>query len=488
MFVRTCRWILPLCLLTISVVAFAFWISTGKVRAGEPRYFAIRDARIVPVSGPVIERGTVVVADGLIKSVGAGDAAIPPEAWVIDGKGLTVYPGLIDAGTDVGLGQPEGGTGAGGGRRGAGGGGQEPRPPIAMGPEDRPATTPWRDAADELKLDDKRIETWRNAGFTTALAEPKDGIFTGRGAVIDLAGERASEMVVKAPAALDIAFQPLRSFFSFPSSLMGVVAYVRQVFIDSRWYAEADPIYEAHVSGLERPPYDRTERVLRQSLQRNTLVLVPANNQIQILRGLRLIQEWGLHAALYGGQQGYAVTDAIAGKRTPILISLKWPEKEKDADPDAEESLRELRFRDRASSTQAAFAKAGVKFAFYSDGLSGPKDIQKNVKKALDAGLPADAALRAFTLDAADILGVSDRLGSIEPGKIANLVVTDGDIFGEKTKVKEVFVDGKRFEIHEAPPEEKPGEKGDKKPEIRATGNAGTRGSARAAAQSGGSR
>ncbi len=465
---------------TLVCVHFA---GSLRVRAGEPRYFAIRNARIVPVSGPMIEKGTVVIADGLIKTVAAGsDIGIPPEAWVIDGKGLTVYPGLIDAGTDLGLPQPEAGSGPAGGA----GGGQGPRPPAAMGPEDRPATTPWRDAADKLKPDDKRIETWRNAGFTAVLSEPKDGIFTGRGAIINLAGERASEMVVKAPATLDIAFQPLRSFFSFPSSLMGVIAYVRQVFIDARWYAEAEPIYEAHVNGLERLPYDRTERVVRHSLQHNTLVLVPANNQIQILRGLRLIQEWQLHAALYGGQQGYAVTDAIAVKKIPVLVSLKWPEREKDADPEAEQPLRELRFRDRAPSTPAAFVKAGVKFALYSDGLSGPKDIQKNLKKALDAGLSVDAAVRAFTLDAADILGVGDRLGSIEPGKIANLVVTDGDIFGEKTKVKEVFVDGKRFEIHEAPPEEKPGEKTDKKPELRAA--TADRSDGRAAAQSGGSR
>ena len=482
---RIIRGVVPVCLLTICTVAFAFWMTAGRVRAGEPRHFAIRGARIVPVSGPVIENGTVVIADGLIKSVvAAGDVAIPPEAWVIDGKGLTVYPGLIDAGTDVGLGQPEGSTGPGGGGRGAGGGagGQEARPPIAMGPEDRPATTPWKSAADELKPDDKRIETWRSAGFTTVLTEPKEGIFPGRGAVIDLAGERASEMVVKSPATLDIAFTPLRSFFSFPGSLMGVISYVRQVFLDSRWYAEADPIYEAHVSGLERPPYDRTEREVNRALQRNTLVLVPANNQIQILRGLRLVQEWGLHAALYGGQQGYAVADAIAAKKMPVLVSLKWPEKEKDADPEAEERLRELRFRDRAPSTPAAFAKAGVKFAFYSDGLSGPKDIQKNLKKALDAGLAADAALRAFTLDAAEILGVGDRLGSIEPGKIANLVVTDGDMFGEKTKVKIVFVDGKRFEIHEPPTEEKP----EKKPELRAGADARAEG--RTIARSGGSR
>ncbi len=142
-----------------------------------------------------------------------------------------------------------------------------------------------------------------------------------------------------------------------------------------------------------------------------------------------------------------------------MLVSLKWPERAKDGDPEAEQTLRELQFRDRAPGTPAALAKAGVKFAFYSDGLAAPKDIFKNLKKATDAGLAQDAALRAMTLDAAEILGLSDRLGSITPGKIANLTITDGDIFNDKTKVKHVFVDGRWFVIHEEAPPEKPGEK-----------------------------
>jgi imidazolonepropionase-like amidohydrolase len=190
--------------------------------------------------------------------------------------------------------------------------------------------------------------------------------------------------------------------------------------------------------------------------------MLPANNSQQILRALRLADEWKIRAVLYGGQQGYEVADALAAKKMPVLVNLKWPERAKDADPDADQTLRELRFRDRAPGTPAALVKAGVKFGFYSDGLAAPKDIMKSVKRATDAGLTPEAALRAFTLDSADILGLSDRMGSITPGKIANLVVTDGDIFNEKTKVKHVFVDGRWFQIHE---EETPPEKpGDKKP------------------------
>jgi imidazolonepropionase-like amidohydrolase len=240
---------------------------------------------------------------------------------------------------------------------------------------------------------------------------------------------------------------------------MGTIGYVRQVLDDTNWYAQAEPIYEAAATKNERVAYDRTEVTLSEAKQRKEVVLLPANNSIQILRALRLADEWKLQPVLYGGQQGYEVTDALKAKTASVILNLKWPERAKDADPDAEQTLRELRFRDRAPGTPAALAKANVKFAFYSGGLSGPKDIQKSVKKAMDAGLTSDQALRAFTLDSADILGLSDRLGSIAPGKIANLVVTDGDIFNEKTKVKHVFVDGRWFPIHEETKTEKPGDK-----------------------------
>jgi imidazolonepropionase-like amidohydrolase len=422
------------------------WVCAARGEGGEPRYFAIKNARIVPVSGPAIANGTVVIAKGLIQSVGT-NVTIPPEAWVIDGTGLTVYPGLIDAGTNIGLTQDDDASK----KRAAGS--------AASGPEDRPATTPWRVAADELKIDDKRIESWRNAGFTTALSVPDGGIFPGQASVIDLAGERPGDFAVRPRASVPISFKPVGGFFGFPDSLMGTIAYVRQVFNDTAWYAQAEPIYQANPTKTERIPYDRTEFILSHALQNNEIVLLPANNSIQIIRALRLADEWKIRAVLYGGQQGYEVAAALAASKIPVLVSLKWPERAKDGDPEAEQSLRTLRFRDRAPGTPAALAKAGVKFAFYSDGLAAPKDIFKNLKRATDSGLAPEAALRALTLDAADILGLSDRLGSIAPGKIANLVVTDGDLFNEKTKVKHVFVDGRWFLIHEEAPPEKPGEK-----------------------------
>jgi hypothetical protein len=384
------------------------------------------------------------MAHGVITAIGK-DVAIPPDAWVVEGKGLTVYPGLFDSFTDVGIPAAtpaSGGSGEGGPRR-------PPTQEVSRGPEDRPGTTPWRSAADELSLSDKRIDSWRNAGFTTVVSAPKGGMFPGQASLLDLAGDRASELVVKTPVAIPVSLQPSGGFGNFPGSLMGALAYVHQVWIDTDWSTRAQTVYDKNPRGVARPPYDHTESVLAEALEDHTLVLIPANNSVQLLRALQLVDVWRVGGVIYGGQMAYEVAGEIGAKKVPVLVNLKWPEAEKDADPDAKPSLRTLRFRDKAPSSPAALAKAGVKFAFYSGGITVPKDILKAAKKSIDAGLAPDAALRALTITPAEIYGVSDRLGSIETGKIANLVVTDGDIFNEKTKIKLVFVDGKRFEVRE---------------------------------------
>jgi imidazolonepropionase-like amidohydrolase len=426
--------------ITVSLLLFAAGLACAQ--GGEPQYFAIRGARVVPVSGPPIEGATVVVARGVIVSV-AKDATIPADAWVIEGKGLTVYPGLVDALTDVGIPPAPGAPTT------------EGAPPrraseVAHGPEDRPNSSPWRSAADEASLTDKRIETWRNAGFTTVISSPKTGFFPGQAAVLDLAGERAGDLVVKSPVAIPVSLKPLGGFGSgFPDSLMGVLGYEHQVWLDTEWLSKAQAAYEKNPKGIARPHYDRTSAALEDAILDHAVVLLSANSALDMRRALELTDRWKVNAAIYGGQAGYEIADEIAAKKIPVLVDLKWPEKEKDSDPDDIPSLRTLRFRARAPSTPATFVKAGVKFAFYSGATANPKDLLKAVKKSIDAGLAPDVALRALTLSAAEIFGVGDRLGSIEKGKIANLVVTDGDLFDEKAKIKMVFVDGHRFEIHE---------------------------------------
>ncbi|MDQ1472577.1 MAG: hypothetical protein QOJ99_4057, partial [Bryobacterales bacterium] len=406
----------------VLLVPLAFFSLTGLPLSAQGRgAYALRDAKIVRVSGPVIEHGTVVVRDGLIEAVGE-NLTPPADAWVIDCKGLTIYPGLIDSLSNWGLtNTPPAATAAGGGGRGGRGGAVVVTPtptgnpaalaaltaPPSRGPEDRPSNAAYLKAADQLFPTDRAIETARNGGFTSAVTFPTGNIFSGQGTVIDLAGDRAGDMVI-AEAIGQLVTVPAGGRGgggrSYPGSLMGVFAYIRQIYLDSEHYKLARSIYEKHPQGLARPAYDRTlEGVLA-----SPRVLLPATRDVEIERMLAFAKELKLNAVLYGGHEAWRSADSLKKAGVPVLLSLKYPEKAADSDPATEESLRVLELRDKAPTSAGALAKAGVRFAFYSDGLGTPRDLMRAVRKAVDAGLTSEAALRAMTLTPAEIYGVSD--------------------------------------------------------------------------------
>ncbi len=413
--------------------------------AGPPDAIAIRGARVVTVSGGVIDSGTVLLRDGLIEDAGA-NLLIPKDAWLIEGEGLVVYPGLFDALSTIGIPEPAAPPAAASGRGQA----APAAAAAASGPEDRPSNTSWLRAADLISPQERRLEAARNAGFTTAAVFPTQGIFAGQGAVISLAGSRAGEMIVASPVGLYLNLSTSGSPSSFPNSLMGVLAYIRQVSSDADHYQLARAHYQRQPRGAKRPAYDRAIEGLLDAPR----ALFPASRAVDIERVLRFAAGLRFPPVLYGAHEAYAAAEAIARARTPVLVSLKWPERSRD-DPERVDSLRTLEARDRAPSAPAALARAGVAFAFYSDGLAA-RDLKKNVRRAIAAGLSEPDAVRALTLAPATIYGLADRLGSIEKGKIANLVVTDGPLFGEQTRVKYVFVDGVKFEpAPEAPAADK---------------------------------
>lgn len=428
--------------------AFAF--------AEGPQAVAIRNAKIVTVSGPIIAKGTVVLRDGLIEAVGE-NVQVPADAWVVDGEGMTVYPGLIDSMSTVGIpslaAAPPATTATGRGGRGQT---ATPAAPSAaasaapaarsMGPEDRPQTTSWVLAADEVQPGDPRIATLRSTGFTTTVTFPERGIFGGQGSIIDLSSaEKAGEMVVVPAIGQYIALGGGRSGFGggFPSALMGYIAYVRQIYLDADHYRLVKEAYAKDPRGMTRPQYDRAlEGVL--ASQR---ILLPANRVVEMDRMLRFAAELKQPVILYGMKEGYRpeAAEVLKQYNSPVLVSLKWSEPARDADPEQMESLRNLENIDLGPSTPALLKKAGVPFALYADGLDQPRDLQRAVKRAIDAGLTREDAIRALTLSAAQIYNVADRLGSIEKGKIGNLVVTKGELFDDNTRVQMVFVDGKQY-------------------------------------------
>jgi Amidohydrolase family len=354
---------------------------------------------------------------------------------VIDGTGLTVYPGFIDGLSTWGIPAPAPAPTT-----------QEtpaktPPVPRSNGPEDRPQTYSFQHAADLVSPNDRRLEAARAAGFTTSATFPNRGIVEGLGAMVNLAGQRGRDMVVAEPIGQQIVFRTGGFFSGFPNSLMGNIAYIRQLYLDLDRYRQAQQIYAAHVRGTRRPEYDHDLEGLAESGR----VLLPAMEAQQIDRGLNFGRELKTRFVVYGLHEAYKRVDELKQANVLVLVSLKWPVKPKDQDPADVPDYRELVMRDQAPAVPGMLAKAHVKFGFYSDGVDKAPDLKKAVKKALDAGLSRADAIRALTLNVAEIYGLSDRLGSIEKGKIANLVVTKGEAFDDKTSIEYVFIDGTQF-------------------------------------------
>ncbi len=411
-----------------------------------PPYSAIRNVRVVTGAGEVLDDANVVIARGLIEGVGAG-IEIPADAWVVDGTGLTVYPGLIDGLTDLGQqSEPEDRGGAGGGPPGGA--------PVLLGPDDRPKTTPWVSAADLLG-EDGRVEKWRAAGFAAAVSAPTQGLFAGSAAVVHLGDAAGPERVLTADVAQRLNFDRER-FGLFPNSLMGVLFYIKQILADTRHYAESKTLYASSPNGRERPAYDRALEPLELALERGTRFLVPGHLAREIDRALVLQRDERLPILIYGGHGAYARAERLAAEKTPVLVSLNWPREEKDRDPEADTPFRTLYHRRKAVTTPVELAAAGVPFAFYSDGLASPSELFKSVRAAVDAGLSEADTLAALSSGPAAIYGVADRLGTIERGKIANLVLASGPPWAEDVEVEAVWVDGRRYQKREAQEELEP--------------------------------
>ena len=411
--------------------------------------YAITNARIVPVSAAVIERGTVVIRNGLIVAVGA-NVTPPADARVIDGNGLTVYPGLIDSYTHLGLPEPAASPSQ------AGGGGgffqAAPRPspggpnstqPVGLQPEVM--------VEDEIRTGGNEIEASRNIGITTALTLPRTGIWIGQSALINLAGETPQQMIVRSPVAMHVGFTPLRG--TYPGSLMGVFATLRQMLLDAARYRDAMQIYERAPRGTRRPETDRSLAALIPALEGRMPVVMYADQEREIERALDLGDEFKLKVIIGGGRESARLADRLARENVPVLLSLNLPRRTTAALPEADpEPLRVLRERVEAQQTAGKLARAKVRFAFQSGSLANISDMLVNAGREIENGLATDDALRAFTIWPAEILGAANQLGSIEVGKIANLTIVRGNLFDRNSRVAQVFIDGRPVDLRPTAP------------------------------------
>ncbi len=442
--------IVLLLLVTAIIFAVTHRSSVEAQRHTGTDTYAITNAKIVTVSGPTIDRGTVVVRDGLIAAVG-GNVTVPADARTIDGTGLIVYPGVFDANSTLGIPRPSPSPGgAGGGFQGLFG----QSAPSATSPNspNLPGMQPEILASDLIKPGGNEIESARNAGITTVQTVPRGNVFLGQSAIINLAGDTPQQMIVRSPVALYVGLQPLGNG-QYPGSLMGVFSSVRQMLLDARRYREMNDIYERNPRGLKRPAPDKSLEALQPVIAGRMPIVMQADSEREIDRVLDLAKEFNVRVIVNGGREADRVATRLKAMNVPVLLSLNFPKRTTAASPEADpEPLRVLRERVEAPKTAGRLASAGVRFAFQSGGMVAIGDYFSNAAKAVDNGLSHDDAVRALTSWPSELLGVGSQLGSIEVGKIANLTITRGDLLAKDRRVAHVFIDGKPVDLRPAAP------------------------------------
>ncbi len=450
------------------------------------RTFAIENARVVQAPGRVIESGTVVVRDGLIVAVGEG-VEIPFDAERISGDSLTVYAGFVSGLSHAGI--PQEGEGE-----------TEQVEDPGNPPPDRAGIQPGRQARALLDPSESSVEALREVGFTTAHVVPRGELLPGQGAIVQLAGETPAEMLLVPDASLFMQFKGARGGYPnvvYPSTPMAVIATIRQLYREAARRSEVLAAYESDPSGLERPPQDPVHEAFVPLATGEQTAFFQADGTLEIFRALDLQRELGFPMALTGIAQAYRTLDALREADAKLFLTLDLPEEPKAKrdtaaadtvtvsgapadtvttaadttksvtpedpgsffvrdfrvrsyeDAEAEEEnlhARQALARTDCLSAAARMHEAGLAFGFTTLEAK-PKDLRKNLRLMIENGLPEDAALAALTTDAAALLNLSNRLGTVEEGKIANLVLTDGPYFDEKSKVRYVFVDGRKFEI-----------------------------------------
>ena len=384
---------------------------------------AIRGGRVHPVSGPVIERGTVVIVDGKIAAVGV-DAAVPEGATVVDATGKDVYPGLIDGLTTLGLTEIGSVSGS---------------VDVAEVGDVNPHAQAWV----ALNPHSELIPVARANGVTAALAAPGGGLVSGQSAVIRLAGSTPDEMAIKTPAAMHVVYPTGMPAFDaakmFDEPERKTFEERRK---DKKQNQEKDLRRLAHLlenakangAGRDAPGSSRRADLALEALlpvARGEIPLaVRADAEDDIRGAIAFARERGLKLVVTGGLEAWRCADALKAADAAVLLNVdRLPRRR--ADP-----------YDAAYANAAALHAKGVRFAIVSDDASLSRNLPYEAAMARAFGLPADAALRAITISPAEILGVASRMGSLETGKDGNVVVATGDIMDHRTSVTHVFIEG----------------------------------------------
>ena len=423
-----------LSLTLILLLPFSVHAQDGNVVVQESNgvagVYAIRNARIVTVSGPVIENGTIVIRDGKIEAVGTS-VTVPPGSREIDASGLTVYPGMIDLSTSIGL--VEIGSGA----------------PGTVDTTEIGDMNPNAKAVLALNPHSAHIPVTRAGGVTTVLSIPTGNIISGQAALINLRGSTPTEMAVVAFAALAIDF-PRVSTVSFDAlfnqqevNITDAIKtrdtqleQLRKILREAAAYGVAQDAY-ARDKSLPRPKESVVLAALVPFVRGKLPVLFRVNREVDIRAAIGFAVEMKLRPIIIGGNDAWKVTNLLKQHDVPVVVTGVWdlPAKEDD-------------YYDVLYENAAKLQKAGVRFCISAgDSAAQVHDLPFQAGMAAAFGLPRDEALKATTLYPAEIMNVADRMGSIDAGKVANLVITDGDLLEARTHVRYLFIDGRQLSL-----------------------------------------
>ena len=421
------RSLVVLLLLAASVAAQQIGNPTTQQGMIPPRgVFAIRNARIVTVSGPDIENGTIVIRDGKIEALGA-TVSVPAGAQTIDGRGLSVYPGMIDAGTNMGLVEvPQGANGT-------------------VDTAEVGELNPNAKAIIAVNPHSAHIAVTRVEGITNTLTAPAGGLISGQAALINLLGTAPQEMAVVPQVALVINYPRIGGGgggfggFQQPVSLSETLIanerqldQIRKMLRDAEAYGRSQDAY-AKDKSLPRPDRNVVLEPLVPYVRGEQPVIFRADREAEIRGAIRFADEMKLKPIILGGDDAAKVASLLKEKNVPVILTgiFSLPSREDDA-------------YDALYETPAKLQQAGVRFCISTgDGGAEVRNLALYAGMAAAFGLSKADAVKAVTLYPAQILNVADRLGSIEVGKMANLVVTDGDLLEVRSHIRYLLIDGR---------------------------------------------
>jgi N-acetylglucosamine-6-phosphate deacetylase len=448
---------LPPAILALScpvvLAAPAPLVPPAGIRENTPRVQAFVHARIVTAPGHTIEEGTLVARDGVIAAVGA-HVTPPADATIVDLKGYTLYPGFLDAAVEMGPGASGAGPARGAPDNDGPAGVAAPPPPrLTQGPNYWSRyVTPELSMAEALgpdSLGGVTVRRLRSQGVTDMVAVPSKGVIKGTSAVLALSDDGYAFALEQPRAALHLSFEsPVPAGVDeYPNSRMGAYALARQAFYDADWQKRALAVAGAHVEA------SKALAALDGWARGTAPVVIDAHDELDALRADRFGREFGLPIVIRGSGREYKRLADIKATGRAVIVPVLFPRVPivESREQAVNNSLAELEHWDLAPENPGRLAAAGVTIALSSDRLEDKREFLADVRKAVERGLAPDAALAALTTAPAAMFGVSDRLGTLAPGKLAHLLVADGDVFSKRTKLREVWIGGKRYDIRPRP-------------------------------------